>query len=109
VSWPSKRLPVANGVAEASWLQQLLAELHSPLSERAGLLQQRQCGVSLHQPGPTPEDQACGDRSTLRPGSGRRRRCSGPTCPDHHPVRRHLHQGSPVLDLDRVPLQPQHH
>jgi hypothetical protein len=45
VSWSSKRQPfvsrssaeaeyrtVANGVAEASWLRQLLAELHSPLS-----------------------------------------------------------------------------
>ncbi|XP_021321359.1 uncharacterized protein LOC110437291 [Sorghum bicolor] len=48
VSWSSKRQPVvsrssaeaeyravANGVAEASWLQQLLAELHSPLSRSA--------------------------------------------------------------------------
>jgi hypothetical protein len=45
VSWSSKRQPVisrssaeaeyravANGVAEAAWLRQLLAELHSPLS-----------------------------------------------------------------------------
>jgi len=45
VSWSSKRQPVvsrssveaeyravANGMAKASWLQQLLAELHSPLS-----------------------------------------------------------------------------
>jgi hypothetical protein len=45
VSWSSKRQPVvsrssaeaeyhavANGVAEASWLRQLLAELHNPLS-----------------------------------------------------------------------------
>jgi len=48
VSWSSKRQPVvsrssaeaeyravANGVAEASWLRQLLAELHSPLSRSA--------------------------------------------------------------------------
>jgi len=48
VSWSSKRQPVvsrssaeaeyravANGVAEASWLRQLLAELHSPLSQSA--------------------------------------------------------------------------
>ena len=107
VSWSSKRRPVvshsnaeaeyrtvANGVAEASWLQQLLAELHSP-----DLLRQRQCGVPLHQPCAAPEDQACGDRSTLRPGPGRCRQCSGPPCPDHLPVRRHLHQGPPVLDL----------
>ena len=46
VSWSSKRQPivshssteveycaVANGVAEASWLRQLLAELHSPLAK----------------------------------------------------------------------------
>jgi hypothetical protein len=46
ISWSSKRQPVvsrssveeeyqavANGVAEASWLQQLLAELHSPLAK----------------------------------------------------------------------------
>jgi hypothetical protein len=45
VSWSSKRQPVvsrssaeaeysvvANGMAEAAWLRQLLAELHSPLS-----------------------------------------------------------------------------
>ena len=36
VSWSSKRQPVvANGVAEASWLRQLLAGLHSPLSRSA--------------------------------------------------------------------------
>jgi hypothetical protein len=46
ISWSSKRQPVisrssakaeyravANGVAEASWLRQLLAELHSPLAK----------------------------------------------------------------------------
>jgi hypothetical protein len=46
ISWSSKRQPVvsrssaeaeylavANGVAEVSWLQQLLAELHSPLAK----------------------------------------------------------------------------
>jgi hypothetical protein len=44
VSWSSKRQPVvsrssaearavANGVAEASWLRQLLVELHNPLSQ----------------------------------------------------------------------------
>ena len=48
MSWSSKRQPVvsrssaeaeyravANGVAKASWLRQLLAELHSPLSQSA--------------------------------------------------------------------------
>ena len=80
MSWSSKHQPivsrssaeaeyraVANGVAEASWLWQLLAELHSPLPEHTGLLRQRQCGVPLHQLCATPEDQTCGDRSTLRP------------------------------------------
>jgi len=79
MSWSSKRQPVvsrssaeaeyrdvANGMAEASWLRQLLAELHSPLLERTGLFRQCQCGVPLHQPGPASEDQACGDRPTLR-------------------------------------------
>jgi hypothetical protein len=36
-------------------------------------------------------------------GPGRCRRCSNPPRPDHLPVRRHLHQGSPVLDIRRVP------
>ena len=121
VSWSSKRQPVvsrsnaeakyraiANGVAEASWLRQLLAELHSPLS-RSALVYCDVGAVYLHQPGPAPENQACGDRSTLHPGSGRHRRCSGPTRPNHLPVHQHLHQGSPVLDLHRVPIQPQHH
>jgi hypothetical protein len=81
VSWSSKRQPVvsrssaeaeyravANGVAKASWLRQLLAELHSPLSRSTlCLLRQRQCGVPFHQPCSAPADQACGDRSTLCP------------------------------------------
>jgi hypothetical protein len=79
----------------------------SPLQEHAGLLRQRQRGLPLHQPS-AQADQACRDRSTLRPRLCRRRCCSGSPCPDHLPVCRHLHQGSFVLDLRRVSLQPQH-
>ena len=131
VSWSSKRQPMVlvvqapadglplqcrgevpryrKGMAEASWLRQLLAELHSPLLKHTGLLRQRQCGVSLHQPYAAPADQTSGDQSALGPRSSRYRRCSGPPRSDHLLVCRHLHQGPPVLDLQRVSLQPQHH
>ena len=79
VSWSSKRQSVvsrysaeveyravANGVAEASWLQQLLVELQPARQEHARLLRQRQRRVSLHQPRPASADKARGDRPTLR-------------------------------------------
>jgi hypothetical protein len=60
VSWSSKRQPVvsrssaeveyravANGVAEAAWLRQLLAELHSPLSRSTLVYCDNVCAVYL--------------------------------------------------------------
>jgi hypothetical protein len=82
---------------------------HSALPELADLLRQCQCGLPLHQPHTTLADQARVDRPTLCPGSGRPRRGPGPSRSDHLPVRGHLHQRPPVLDLHRVSLQPQHH
>jgi hypothetical protein len=59
----------------------------SPLQEHVGLLRQRQRRLPLHQPGAAaPADQACRDRSTLRPRLCRRRCCLGPPRPDHLPV-----------------------
>ncbi|WVZ75444.1 hypothetical protein U9M48_023494, partial [Paspalum notatum var. saurae] len=87
VSWSSKRQPVvsrssaeaeyqavANGVAEASWLRQLLAELHSPLAKSTLVYCDNVSAMYLstnpvqHQwikHGPAPADQARGDRPTL--------------------------------------------
>ena len=69
---------------------------------------QHQRGVPLHKPGPAPADQAHGDRLELRPRLRRHRRHLGSPRPNHLPVCGYLHQGSPLLDLRRVPVQPQH-
>ena len=99
VSWSSKRQPVvsrssaeaeyravANGVAEASWLRQLLAELHSPLAKSTLVYCDNVSAVSLHQPRPASADEARGDRPILRARQSRNRRCSGTPCPDYLPV-----------------------
>ena len=121
VSWSSKRQPVvsrssaeaeyrvvANGVAEATWLRQLLVELHSPPAKSTLVYCDNQRRVPLHQPRSAPADQACGDRPTLCSGPGRHRAGTGSPCTDHLPVRGHLHQGPPLLDLLGVSVQPQH-
>src|SRR6185369_10843624 len=51
--------------------------------------------------------EACGDRPALRARQGRHRRCSGTPYPDYLPVCRHLHQGTTLLNLLGVSLQPQ--
>jgi hypothetical protein len=80
ISWAAKRqlvvsrssaeaeyCVVANGMAEASWLRQLLHELHSPLQAcHSRLLRQRQCGLPLHQSRAASTHVARGDRPTLR-------------------------------------------
>jgi hypothetical protein len=79
VSWSSKRQPVvsrssaeaeyravANGVAEAAWLRQLLHELHSPLTTSTLVFCDNVSAVYLHQPRPTPTHEACGNRPPLR-------------------------------------------
>src|SRR6185369_6030572 len=97
---------VANGVAEAFWLRQLLAELHSPLA-KSTLVYCGNVSAVYFSTNPVSADEARGDRLTLRARQGRRRRCSGTPCPDHLPVCRHLHQGTTLLDLLGVSLKPQ--
>jgi hypothetical protein len=81
---------VANGVAEASWMRQLLHELHNPL-QRATLVY---CDnvitfylSSLHQPRAASAHEACGDRPA---------------------VRRYLHQEVIVECIFRFSIQSQH-
>jgi hypothetical protein len=77
ISWSSKRQlvvsrssaeaeyrAIVNGVAEASWLRHLLAELHSPLTKSMLVYCDNVSavyGVPLHQPGSASVDEARGD------------------------------------------------
>jgi hypothetical protein len=120
VSWSSKRQPVvshssaeaeyramANGVAEAVWLRQLLHELHSPLPMSTlvfcdnvsavylstNLVQHQRTKhveIDLHF---VREWVACGVVRVLH---------------DHLPVRRHLHQGAFVGGVYGVSIQSHH-
>jgi hypothetical protein len=72
-STEAKYRVVANDVAEASWLRQLLRELYIPLALHTRLLQQHLCGLPLHQPCATPAHEARGDRPPLCPRACRRR------------------------------------
>jgi hypothetical protein len=84
-SWAAKRQPVvsrssaeveyravANDVAKASWLRQLLQELHSPLHQAALVYRQCQRGLPLHQSRAASVHEARGDRPALRPRACRR-------------------------------------
>jgi hypothetical protein len=64
-------------------------------------------GVPLHQPGSASVDEARGDWLAFHSWPGGYRRCSGSSCTDHLPVCWHLHQGSSLLDLLGVSVQPQ--
>jgi hypothetical protein len=74
---------VANGVVEACWLQQLLVELHSPLSWVTLVYCDNVSAVYLS------------TNPVQREHCRRGRPC--PPRPDNFPVRRHLHQGPPSL------------
>jgi len=99
ISWSSKRQPVvsrssaeaeyravANGMAEASWLRQLL-ELHQPLRRRTLVYCDNVSAVYLStNPVQLMLDEAHGDRPTLRARQSRNRRRSGTPCPDYLPI-----------------------
>jgi hypothetical protein len=108
ISWATKRQPVvprssaeaeyravANGVAESSWLRQLLHKLYSPSPPI-------QCSISARSTWrSTCTLSASGSPPVMFEFSGSQH-------PHHVAVLRHLHQGAVVECLRRLSIQSQH-
>ena len=120
VSWSSKRQhtvsrssaeaeyrAVANGVAEASWLRQLLMELRHP-PRRAILVYCDNISAVYLSTNPVQHERTKHveiDLHFVRERVALGQVYMGPSCPYDIPVRRRLHQGPPHLRVSGVSIQ----
>jgi hypothetical protein len=111
VSWSAKRQTVvsrssaeaeyravANGVAEATWLRQLLLELQAPLS-RCTLVYCDNISVVYLSNNPVQHQRTKHVEIDLHFVRESHRLSPRPLCPDDIAVRRRVHEGSPVLGV----------